>query len=173
MLETKRGIKVTLCMLILMVAGTARAQEPKYVEPSGMNNWFIELGGTGLFYSLNYEKILYKSTKWGWTGRVGFAYNPKDYTLLNKIELEKGTFITPFTTSVLYGQRKEKLELGAGFTMVSRGISDRDVIPTFILGFRVVEVNKVFFRVAYTPVIQDGKYINWYGVSLGRNFSLK
>lgn len=162
--------KYTLCLLMLICCVDTKAQEQNYVEPNGLNNWFIELGGTGLFYSLNYEKILYKRDQWGWTGRVGLAWNPSDYTLLNKITLEKGAFITPFTSSVLYGKRKEKLEFGAGFTLINKGVTEREVIPTAILGFRVVEMNKVFFRAAYTPLIRDGKHIHWYGVSIGRNF---
>lgn len=162
-----------VCALCMFSINTANAQEERYVEPNGMNNWFVELAGTGLFYSLNYEKILYKNNNLGWTGRVGIAYNPFDYRLLDKISLEKNTFITPFTTSILYGKRKEKLEFGLGFSMINKGITEREVIPTAILGFRVVEMNKIFFRIAYTPVIYQGAYINWFGVSIGKNFSIK
>jgi hypothetical protein len=164
--------KITLYTALLSLSFHASAQEKSYVEPNGLNNWFVELGGTGLFYSFNFESVLYKGGNMGWTGRVGFAYNPANYTLLNKITLDKNTVIAPFTTSVLWGSRKEKLELGAGFTLVNKGISEREVIPTAILGFRVVEMNKVFFRVAYTPIIRGGELIHWYGVSIGRNFRL-
>ncbi len=162
---------VALAMTFIFNIANAQGEKP-YKEPNGLNNWFVELGGTGLFYSLNYEKVLYKKNNLGWTGRVGFAWNPADYRLLNKITLERNTFITPFTTSLLLGSRKEKLEIGLGFSMISKGITEREVIPTAIFGFRVVEMNKIFFRIAYTPVFRKGTYIHWYGVSIGRNFSL-
>jgi hypothetical protein len=37
----------------------------------------------------------------------------------------------------------------------------------------VIETNKVCFRMSYTPFIRDGKYESWFGVSIGRNFSMK
>lgn len=145
----------------------------KYVEPTGLNNWFIELGGSSMFYSLNYEKVLHKGEKTGVVGRVGFGYNPFDYTFLNKVYLDPNTVMAPFTSSFLYGKNKEKLEVGLGFTLLAKGINDREIVPTGVLGFRVIEMNKVFFRISYTPFIRDGKYTDWFGVSLGRNFSFK
>lgn len=149
------------------------AQEEKpYREPTGLNNWYIELGGNSIFYSANYEKVLIKSNKWGWVGRVGLGYNPGDYTALNKVTLDGGTFMTPFHSSVLYGPNKEKIELGVGFTLLAQGVDNREVVPTAVIGFRVVETNKVCFRINYAPFIRGGVYYDWFGVSLGRNFSL-
>ncbi len=162
--------KGTICLLLLGIF-EANAQEERYVEPTGLNNWFVELGGTAFLYSLNYEKVLYRNSSWGWTGRVGIAWNFTNYKLLNKVDLEPNMILTPFTTSVLYGKRKEKLELGGGFTLINKGVTDREVIPTAIIGFRVVETNKVFFRIAYTPFIRNREYTHWYGVSIGRNFN--
>lgn len=167
-------IKIIICILQFVPFLTmGQAVEKPYREPQGLNNWYVELAGSGLFYSLNYEKVLTKSTQWGWVGRVGLGYNPADYTLLNKVTLEKNTFMFPFTSSVLYGERKEKLEFGLGFTLLATGINNREVVPTGVFGFRVVETNKVCFRVTYTPMIRDGQYISWFGVSLGKNFDFK
>jgi hypothetical protein len=79
--------------------------------------------------------------------------------------------MAPFHTSVLYGPYKEKLELGLGFTLVGQGTTSQEVVPTALFGFRVVETNKVCFRVNYAPFIREGKYYDWFGVSIGRNFS--
>ncbi len=154
-----------------------QAQERPYQEPKGLNNWFVELGGSGYLYSLNYEKILYRSEKTGWTGRVGLGYNPGGGGyILNQLELDANTFMIPFTMSALFGskERKEKIEIGGGFTLLAKGIDDREVAYTGVFGFRVIETNKVVFRATYTPIIdQSGNFVNWFGVSLGRNFSLK
>jgi hypothetical protein len=144
-----------------------------YREPAGTNNWFVEVFGSGLFYSLNYEKVLYRKEAVGWVARIGAAYNPSDYTMLNQVYVDGNTFLFPFTTSILFGQRKERIELGLGFTMMTQGFSDREIVPTGVVGFRIVETNKAYFRVNYTPLIINGKYTNWLGISLGRNFSTK
>ncbi|MCU0442101.1 MAG: hypothetical protein MUE96_06860 [Bacteroidia bacterium] len=162
---------VYLLLFLGLQLGALAQTEEAYKEPLGLNNWYIELGGAGLFYSLNYEKILIRTEKWGWVGRVGLGYNPVDYTLLNKVTLEGNTIMAPFHTSVLYGPNKEKLEVGGGFTLLAQNINQREVVPTFVFGFRVLETNKVCFRATYTPYIQNGQWENWFGVSLGRNFS--
>jgi len=160
--------------MVLFFTISLKAQDEKpYVEPDGLNNWYIELGGASMFYSLNYEKVLYKGERTGVVGRVGIGYNPFDYTFLNKVYLDRNTTMAPFTGSFLYGRGKEKFEFGAGFTLLAKNITDREIVPTAILGFRVIEMNKVCFRISYTPFIRDGNYVSWFGVSLGRNFSFK
>jgi hypothetical protein len=160
-------IALILCCKIVI------AQEKSYREPTGTNNWFVEAFGSGLYYSINYEKLLYRQQGYGWIARIGASYNPRDFWMLNKIYLDGNTFLFPFTTSMLFGQRKEKLEVGAGFTLLTRGITERDIVPTGVLGFRVLETNQVYFRVNYTPVILRGEFIHWFGFSLGKNFSTK
>jgi hypothetical protein len=155
----------------LLFLQTQAQEEKPYKEPTGLNNWYIELGGNSLFYSANYEKVLIKQGRWGWVGRVGLGYNPGQYTVLNKVTLEGNTYMAPFHTSVLYGLYKEKLELGLGFTLVGQGTTSQEVVPTAVFGFRVVETNKLCFRVNYAPFIREGKYYDWFGVSIGRNFS--
>jgi hypothetical protein len=170
---TKVTIKNTVYTLVLCVLFIqTKAQEKPYREPTGLNNWYIELGGSGFFYSGNYEKVLVKSSHWGWVGRVGVGYNPGNYTMLNKVYLDGGTMMAPFHTSVLFGPNKEKLEAGIGFTMLAKGFTgDREVVPTAVFGFRVVEINKVCFRATWTPFIRNGEFVSWFGVSIGRNFS--
>jgi hypothetical protein len=168
---SKYTYSISVCLWLLL--SVAHAQQDKYREPQGTNNWFIEFGGSGLFYSLNYEKLLYKYEKYGMVGRIGAAYNPSAQILLNKITLGDNTFIFPFTTSFVYGGGKERLEAGMGFSLLSQGISQRELIYTAVLGLRVVETNKVYFRISYSPFLRNGEYTHWYGVSLGRNFSTK
>jgi hypothetical protein len=165
-------LKHTVYALLFSVVFTSvHAQEKNYKEPTGLNNWYVELGGSALFYSGNYEKVLYKEQRWGWVGRVGVGYNPGDYTLLNTVSIPGGTVMAPFHTAALYGPNKEKLEMGLGFTMLATSVNNREIIPTAVLGFRVVETNKVCFRANWTPFIRNGEFVSWFGVSLGKNFS--
>jgi hypothetical protein len=118
--------KVTICLWlsICIIPLKILAQEKPYREPDGLNNWYVELGGAAFLYSLNYEKILYKSTSLGWVGRVGVSYSFSDGRLLNKIDMDKGAVLAPFTTSFLLGsrERKEKIELGIGFTLINKSV---------------------------------------------------
>lgn len=170
---TTKGTILWVCILVFTL--NLKAQERPYREPDGTNNWYFELGGAAFLYSINYEKILAKSSSMSWVGRVGASYGFTSRVFLNKIENTPNQVLAPFTTSVILGnrERKEKLELGAGFTLVTTSATDREIVPTAVIGFRVIETNGVCFRVGYTPFIRDGKYVSWFGVSLGQNFSLK
>jgi hypothetical protein len=168
-------IKNTISLLLLLSFSftTSGQGEKPYREPDGLNNWYVELGGAALFYSLNYEKILVRENGVGWVGRVGAGYFPVSYRFLNRVYLDQNTFMAPFTTSVLLGKRKEKIEVGAGFTLLSRNFNEREFVPSGVLGFRVLEMNNVCFRISYTPFIRGGTYNHWMGVSIGRNFNFR
>ncbi len=149
-----------------------------------MNNWYVELGGSAILYSVNYEKYLYRNQGENitWLGRIGAGFNPIDFPdyhmLLNKVVLNKNSFTFPFTSTILIGSGKEKLEVGGGFTLLTRhffnrDIAEREVIPNIVLGFRVMESNSVCFRISYIPLIRNGDVIHWMGVSIGKNFNFK
>jgi hypothetical protein len=161
-------------LIILFISNTSNAQEEHTDFKSiALNNWYIELGGASMFYSMNYEKFLFKSEYTALVGRVGIGFNPFDYTFLNKVYLDRNTVMAPFTTQFLFGKGKEKFELGIGVTLLAKSAIEREVVPTGVIGFRVVDTNKMLLRISYTPFIRDGKYIDWWGVSLGRNFNFK
>src|SRR5437868_1038138 len=130
MIEFRFKNTICICLLLLLSAQSKAQVEKPYKDPGGLNNWFVEVGGAAFFYSLNYEKILARSEKVGWQARVGLGYFPINYTLLNKVYLDKETLMTPFTTSISYGGGKEKLELGGGFTMFSKDLTNREIVLT-------------------------------------------
>ena len=167
-------MKYLAIVLFLFCIGIkqANAQEENYHEPGGNSNWYVELGGNALLYSINYEKHLKRSNDYRYTltGRVGASFNPLDYRFLNKVDLIPNSFIFPFSSTVFMGGGKEKIEAGAGFTLLTKNFSDKEILVTFTAGFRVIEMNKVCFRVAYTPFIREGEFVSWFGVSLGRKF---
>lgn len=161
-------------MFFVLISGSAFGQE-NYVAPSGLNNWYVELGGPAMTYSLNYEKYLYKtySENYTWTARVGASYMPFSADLINAIYIERNTFVFPFSTTILKGSNKEKLEFGGGFSLLSEGFNNSEIIPHMIIGLRVMETNNICFRMNYVPMWRDGAVIHWIGISLGKNFSFK
>lgn len=151
-----------------------KAQED-YTAPRGLNNWYVEVGGSSLFYSINYEKYLYRNgkEKFTWLGRVGAGFNPIDYNFINSLFLERNSFIFPFTSTIMLGKGKEKLEIGGGFTMLTKNFLDNEIVPNINIGLRVMESNRVTFRVTYVPLFRSNNTIHWIGVSIGKNFDFK
>lgn len=172
-----RKIKLIGCKLIflLLIAKVGMAQEEDYVAPKGLNNWYIEAGGAAQFYSFNYEKYLFRTynDKYTWTARVGAGYTPFNFDILNTVYIERNTFMFPFSSSLLIGSGREKLEVGGGFTMFSQGFYTNNLIPHAVIGLRVMESNNICFRLNYAPFYSDGSVTHWVGVSLGKNFSFK
>jgi hypothetical protein len=166
MLNRMKTLNKLFLLFILLNSNLAFAQDER--SATGTNNWFVELGGSGLFYSLNYEKYLFKNRQENLTltARVGAAFNPIDYTFLNTLYLEKNTFMVPFTSSLLIGEQKDKL----GFTMLTKDFREQEIVPTLVLGLRVIESNRICFRISYVPVFRKEEYLHWLGVSLGMNF---
>jgi len=170
------NIKNTFWLLIaIFISSKSYSQQeaPTDFKDIALNNWYIELGGASMFYSLNYEKFLFKTEYTALVGRVGIAYNPFDYTFLNKVYIDRNTVMAPFTTQFLFGRGKEKFEVGIGFTLLAKSITERETVPTGVIGFRVVDTNKILLRICYTPFIRNGQYVDWFGVSLGKNFNFK
>jgi hypothetical protein len=170
MLNRMNTLNKLLLLFILFSVKLATAQDER--PATGTNNWFLEVGGSGLFYSMNYEKYLFKNRQENLTltARVGAGFNPIDYTFLNTLYLDKNTFMVPFTSSLLIGDQKDKLEVGAGFTMLTQNFNEREIVPTLILGLRVIESNRICFRISYVPLFRQEEYLHWLGVSLGMNF---
>ena len=170
------NIKNTFWLLIaILISSKSFSQQETSTDfkDIALNNWYVEFGGAAMFYSMNYEKFLFKTDNTALVGRVGIGYNPIDYTFLNKVYLDRNTFMAPFTAQFLFGKGKEKFEVGLGFTLLAKSINEREIVPTGVIGFRVIDTNKILLRICYTPIIRDGQYVDWWGVSLGKNFNFK
>jgi hypothetical protein len=167
-------ILILVCCLVFNKSTYAQYDDEvqAYKEPLGKNNWFIELGGAALLWSANYEKYLSQNRTKSvtWIGRIGFGFNPLEFRLLNSVYLERNSIAMPFTSSLVLGKGKEKLEIGAGYTLATKNFLERETFPTLVAGFRVVDTNGTLLRIAYTPHYRNSEFINWFGVSLGRNF---
>lgn len=159
-----------LLLLVLGINFELKAQDETIAQ--GTHNYYVELGGSGIFYSFNYEKYLFKNKTQNltWTARLGAAYNPIDYKFLNSFFLDKQTFMIPFSSSLLIGSAKDKLELGAGFTMLTKNFKEQEIVPHLLLGLRVIDINRICLRLSYVPLFSNGGTYHWIGVSLGKNF---
>ncbi len=171
----KYAAKIVFLLCFGLSQFTVAAQEDNYRSPDGLNNVFLEIGGAAIKYSISFEKYLYRSNRENFTltGRVGYGYQHNARFILNRVYMGDRTSMFPFTAQALLGSDKNKLEVGAGFTMLTSDFANREIVPTGVLGLRVMESNGVCFRITYSPLLKEGEFISWFGVSLGYNFSFR
>lgn len=146
------------------------------------NAVFLELGGNGLVYSINYERIFGDSD---FSVRVGLSY-----ISLGASSGSASSKVSMLTFPVLanyygIGSRDHKLQLGAGLTFISlSGTSSNDSsfvsatgfvpAPTLAIGYRYLPAKGGFtFFIGFTPFIIPGGgkvLFPWAGMSFGGVF---
>jgi hypothetical protein len=134
---------------------------------------FLELGGNGVFYSVNYD-TRFADTPNGLGMKIGGAVMYGN---------DAGYFV-PVSLNYLIGRQKHFLEVGGGgvgiFSNNSGGNPIKRVFPTAILVYRYQPIERGFlFRVGLAPVFapeEKNSYISaklfWLlpGVSFGYKF---
>jgi hypothetical protein len=169
---------LAVAALAVTAPAPARAQNADLAK----NAFYVELGGSGVIYSINYERMFGDMSM-----RAGFSYlsvsssaTAGGATGSAKVS---ATGI-PVTMSYLGIGGNNKLELGGGVLFekfsgqASWGIG-QDVragafvpMATFILGYRYQPAHGGFnFRLAFTPVYHpDVGFYPWGGLSFGVGF---
>jgi hypothetical protein len=163
---------------LVMVAPSAKAQGAK----SANNAIYLELGGSGVIYSVNYERMISKMGV-----RAGFSYLSVNGAAVSGGSVSSAKVSAtgvPLTMSYLGIGGNNKLELGGGvlFEKFSgqaswgpgQDVKAGAVVPmaTFIMGYRYQPRNGGFnFRIAFTPVYHpDLGFWPWGGMSFGVSF---
>jgi hypothetical protein len=169
------GAAVAVVMTSLLPVAT-RAQEPIEAPAAA----YVEVGGAGLFYSLNYEGRLSNHL----TARFGFTF--LNMTVFNEEsgeDSEIAVTLLPMMMNVLVGRGNSRLELGAGplIAVTGSGLSRVERGPasvefsddlsvagvTSAVGYRYHRPEGgVLFRATLTP-FYSGRAQVWGGVSLG------
>lgn len=187
----KRQLLVSLFFLFSLFSriNDAAAQKLAVGAEKGTNNHvlYLEMGGTGYYYTVNYERLLLNKQRFGLFARVGFEYIPF-YGADRLIHFPLGANLT-------FGERKHRLE--GGFAALFRMNFDKNVgfgegfylvnPPTRIffcpsVGYRFHakpnEWGETFFlRVTFTPIIgmdvfNDKPYfLPHAGISIGRTWN--
>ena len=136
------------------------------------NQLYLELGGNGLVYSINYERLLSEN----FTLRGGFGITPG-------LIFAEGTFIhIPITASYLIGSKSSKFETGLGVTYFAGtdikvfGLDAGDqslIFLTGIIGYRYTSPGGFVFRILFTPLYNsetEPEFLPYFGLSLGIAF---
>lgn len=151
-------------------------------ERKAKNVVYLELLGSGLLYSVNYERMLSNDM----SVRAGFSYWSMSASSGNgqsssSAKLEVMT--APLLFNYFVGGRNHQLELGAGGVVVyasasaSSGSSSKlsgegvGVAGTGVVGYRYSPADGGFvFRAGFTPLVGKGGVLPWGGVSFGGTF---
>lgn len=141
---------------------------------------FAEALGSGLLYSVNYERIL---DRWnvGLRGGVSyFTYAVSSYGASGNLTLV--TF--PLIASYYFGWRSHHVQLGVGATILYTGVatdsqgtkfngerSGAGVAATGVVGYRFIPRDGgVSFGVGFTPLVRTSRFLPWGGANVGYAF---
>ena len=152
-------------------------EAPTPITRTAFNSLFAEIGGPGLAYSIDYERIF------GGTNlslRLGFGYihvSGKVYGLL-KVGDDQDDLSIPLVLSYYLGPPNHKVQLGLG-AVLRRREEDFQGASTLVLGTAVVgyrylpEDGGVDLGVAFTPMVTFGPEIQvvpWVGITIGLGY---
>ena len=165
---------MAVAALAVIAPAPARAQSADLAK----NAMYVELGGSGVIYSINYERIFGDLSM-----RAGFSYLSVSSAAGTSSAKVSATGI-PVTMSYLGIGGNNKLELGGGvlfekFSGTASWGLGQDVragafvpMATFIVGYRYQPASGGFnFRLAFTPVYHpDVGFYPWGGLSFGFGF---
>jgi hypothetical protein len=168
--------KLTTILFFSVLTLTANSQEyldfPLSFE--NKNSIQMELFGHGLFYSLNYERIIFNGESLKTSGQVGLAYYPPKTDV-------RDVWI-PVIINELFSYEKHHLEFGVGYVFINEGIRtlenkvisrEWNGIITGRVGYRYQKpTGRFIFRAGFTPLYEhDGNDFHPLGgLSFGYNF---
>jgi len=170
------------CALFMLFFGTlphhSCAQESTPSSDFARNSIFLELGGNGLLYSLNYDHKFFDHA----SARIGGMFLTVAADDPNTLDGRVSVILVPILANYLVGNGSSRLEIGGGLLLggVNADASvENEAIDeigggatlTANLGYRLQPRDGGFlFRIGFTPVFGPGYFLPWAGLSLGATF---
>jgi hypothetical protein len=175
--------KMTGTMFVLMVLAfrplfSQPAVEEQPRKPYSSGCFYLELLGTGLLYSINYEHRFAEN----WSGRAGFTR----FSIPTIFEPELDLSVTGFPVLLNYlaGSDGHYFEMGAGVLILRLSLTGRElwlgmnvnghvnrVIGAAAIGYRYQPSKGGFlFRIGVTPLFHPGGVKISGGLSVGAAF---
>lgn len=171
----------TLTFLLTLSSASYHAQAQEAVRSSDFarNSIFLELGGNGLLYSLNYDHKFFDHA----SARIGGMYLPLSADDPSTFDGRISMIFVPIMANYLVGNGNSRLEIGGGVTVVrvdGGGTVENEQIDDFrgagavftgTIGYRLQPRNGGFlFRIGFTPLFAPDGFLPWAGLSLGATF---
>lgn len=137
-----------------------------------LNTFSLELGGPGIQYGLNYERVLINGHRFKTTAQFGISYYPPSASMRN--------LWMPITINEVYSfNAQHHLEIGFGAMLVADQYEaspggpstwELEWMLTARLGYRYVSKNNRFTcRFGITPVLEE-EFHFLVGASIGYSF---
>jgi len=163
-------IFLTLLIFCLLNSMTKVSGQSK----SKLNTVYFELGGNGLFTSINYERQLLKNT------RINFHIGTGIYGV-------QPTYLTiPFGINYLFklNNTNSYIDLGFGATYSKADVALYAIVdhknPNYkntnywnyipSVGYRKLTKKNLMYRFSLTPVINHNDFLPFLGFSIGKSF---
>lgn len=155
----KLATRALMIAFLLASVNTSFAQGVDEVSPLPKNSLYLEVGGSGLIYSINYDRVLQDR----FSVRAGVAMYGQD-----------GYFI-PVVGNYLLGKGNSRLELGLGVSIMSIefGFFDSEeqvsrIIGTASFAYRYQKAGGgIFGKAGFTPLFGEAGLLPWFGASIG------
>ncbi len=153
-MKTTKSIFIVLLLVFLTIVGYCQKTDSLKKSFTYKNSVQIELGGHGLVYSLNYERVLLNGQRFKTTGQVGFAYYPPGAHIID--------IWIPVEINEILSFNKHHIELGFGYVFMNEAIRrennsvesrEWEGLYSGRIGYRYQKPNGRFvLRVSFTPL---------------------
>jgi hypothetical protein len=148
--------KLPVISLFLIQALMLYSREPDIQPFQTRNSFQVDLGGHGLFYSLNYERILLNGGRFKTASQAGVSYYPAS-TGIRDIWI-------PMGINEVFSFGQHHMEAGIGYMPIREATRDPENNPsewfwshmvTGRIGYRYQKPGgRLILRAAFTPVLE-------------------
>ena len=167
--------KHLIVSFLFLITITAFSQQPSEHRFQNRNSFQVELGGHGLAYSFNYERIIINGNNFKTATQIGMSYYPSS-TGIRDIWL-------PICINELYSFGSHHIEGGIGYVIIREATRDIENNPdewfwsgvfTGRIGYRYQKPDgRLVLRAGFTPFMEHGTAHEFHpsgGVSVGYSF---
>ncbi len=169
-------MKKNLIVLFLSLFSiSAMSQQASKGSFQNKNSFQFELGGHGLIYSLNYERILLNGHKFKTASQIGISYYPPSAGMRD--------IWLPICINEIYSFGSHHIEGGIGYVIIRESTRDMEDnldewfwsgVFTGRIGYRYQKPDgRLILRAGFTPFMEHGTAHEFHpsgGISVGYNF---
>lgn len=168
----KKNLVVLFCIITFLPGFSQDMSSNKF---QNKNSFQLDLGGHGLFYSVNYERILINGNRFKTASQIGISYYPAS-TGIRDIWM-------PIGVNEILSFGKHHIEAGLGYIVIREATRDPENNPdewfwsgimSGRIGYRYQKPGgRLILRAAFTPFMEHGTAHEFHpsgGLSVGYSF---
>lgn len=136
-------LSILICVSFVVLG---KGDAPGLKSSIEKNTFYFELGGNGGFYSVNYDRIILRVKIVHLSIRTGYSVFPSKNN-------EDFNYIIPLEAILLFGEKNNFLELGAGKSIEYESNNNSSNITTFRFGYRYISDKGLMARAGVVPIV--------------------